>query len=101
MTCVRKEAKKQMQRVRIPQVVSAKDALKLYYTKFELRNADIRALFGERLGTARIAKLKALARDEMRERNVPCLDDYAVNTDCAFTAWGINVDRLESSYAKL
>ena len=86
--------------VRVPQIVSISDALKLYYTKRELRNTDLKILFGA-IGSARIVKLKDLARDAMREKDVPTLDNQAVNTDCAFEAWGIDITTLEKNYAKL
>lgn len=87
-------------KVRIPQLVDIREAIRIYYTKRELRNADIKTLFGE-IGTARLSKLKDLARDAMREQDVPTLDDMAVNTDCAFQAWGISITELEKNYAKL
>ena len=89
-----------MASVRIPQLVDLREAIRIYYTKRELRNADIRALFGE-IGTARLSKLKDLARDAMRESNVPTLDDMAVNTDCAFQVWGIDITTLEKNFSKL
>jgi hypothetical protein len=89
-----------MASVRIPQLVDLREAIRIYYTKRELRNADIRTLFGE-IGTARLSKLKDLARDAMRESNVPTLDDMAVNTDCAFQAWGIDITTLEKNFSKL
>jgi hypothetical protein len=89
-----------MGNVRIPQLVDIREAIRIYYTKRELRNADIKSLFGE-IGAARVVKLKDLARDVMRESNVPALDDMAVNTDCAFEAWGIDITTLEKNYAKL
>ena len=86
--------------VRIPQIVSISDALRLYYTKRELRNTDLKVLFGA-IGSARIVKLKDLARDTMRDKDVPTLDNQAVNTDCAYEAWGINIEELEKNYNKL
>ena len=89
-----------MASVRIPQIVNIRDAIKLYYTKRELRNADIKTLFGE-IGAARVVKLKDLVRDVMRERDVPTLDDMAVNTDCAFQAWGISITELEKNFSRM
>ena len=86
--------------VRVPQIVSVGNALKLYYTKRELRNADLKLLFGA-IGSARIVKLKELARDAMRDKDVPTLDNQAVNTNCAYEAWGIDVNELEKNYSKL
>lgn len=89
-----------MSNVRIPQLVNISEAIRIYYTKRELRNADIKMLFGN-VGTARIVKLKDLARDAMREQDVPTLDNMAVNTNCAFDAWGIDINELEKNYSKL
>ena len=81
-------------RVRIPQVQNARVALATYYSQSEIGNADIKMLFGN-MGQERITKLKAVARERMREENCPTYNARYVNTECAFEAWGIDVKRLE------
>lgn len=80
-------------RVRIPQVQNARVALAIYYSKSEIGNAAIKMLFGN-MGQERITKLKAVARERMREENCPTYNARYVNTECAFEAWGIDVKRL-------
>ena len=80
-------------RVRIPQVQNARVALAIYYSKSAIGHADIKLLFGN-IGQERITKLKAVARERMREENCPTDNARYVNTDCAFEAWGIDVKRL-------
>ena len=80
-------------RVRIPQVHNARAALAIYYSKSEVGNAYIKMLFGN-MGQERITKLKAVARERMREENCPTYNARYVNTECAFEAWGIDVKRL-------
>ena len=58
-------------KIRIPQITDIETAIQLYYERLELSNADIELLFGNHSSTT-IAGLKAMARDKMRENNVPC-----------------------------
>lgn len=88
-----------MVRVRIPSVQDVRTAIRLYYEKVELRNADIIELFGCSKSTA--LKLKERAREEMSEQDMEAWDARAVNTECAFTAWGIEIADLERRYSKL
>ena len=87
-------------RVRIPQVQNARVALAIYYIKSEIGNTDIKMLFGN-MGQERITKLKAVARERMREENCPTYNARYVNTECAFKAWGIDVKRLEKDLEKI
>lgn len=58
-------------KVRIPQISSIENALKLYYSKSSLSNSDVKMLFNDKLSSATIARLKALARDKMIEKDIP------------------------------
>lgn len=87
-------------KVRIPQVTSLFIAIKLYYERIELSNADIRSLFGN-LSSCTVAKLKDMARQKMIENNVPIWNAQRVNTEAAYEAWGLNIDDLERRYEKL
>ena len=86
--------------VRIPQVISLFIAIKLYYERIELSNADIESLFGKHSSTT-VAKLKRLAQDKMIEKNVMSLNALCVNTVAAYEAWGLDIDDLEHRYEKL
>lgn len=87
-------------RVRIPQLHSIEDAVRLYYEKSELTNNDIKQLFDVH-SSATIAKLKNLARERMAEENVPAWDSRNVNTAVAYSVWGLQIDNLEKRLKKL
>ena len=87
-------------KVRIPQITDIETAIQLYYERLELSNADIELLFGNHSSTT-IAWLKAMARDKMHENNVPCWNAQRVNTEAAYSAWGLSIDDLEYRYKKL
>lgn len=87
-------------RVRIPQLTSLETAIRLYYERIELSSSDIRELFG-RLASSTIAKLKALAREKMLENDRPIWNAQCVNTEDAYTAWGLDIASLERRYKKL
>lgn len=86
--------------VRIPQITDLGAAIQLYYERLELSNADIELLFGSHSSTT-IAGLKSMAREKMRENNIPCWNAQRVNTEAAYSAWGLSIDDLERRYMKL
>ena len=86
--------------IRIPQIQSLETAIRIYYERIELRNADIKELFGC-IGNDRVCKLKRVAKNKMAENDVPSWDAQAVNTEAAFEAWGLNIDDLEKRLNKL
>ena len=88
-----------MVRVRIPGLKDIPTAIRVYYEKHELTTSDIIELFGCCAATAK--KMKDMARELMGERDVPNWNALAVNTDCAFEAWGLNINDLERRYKKL
>jgi hypothetical protein len=88
-----------MAKVRVPGVRDIATAIRMYYEKHELTSSDIVELFGVCMVTAK--RLKDMARDLMGERDVPNWNALAVNTDCAFEAWGLDIDDLERRYKKL
>ncbi len=87
-------------RVRIPQITDIETAIRLYYERIELSNADIRELFGD-LSPATISKLKKKAREIMSRENIPEWSAQNVNTEAAFKAWGLDISDLERRYKKL
>lgn len=88
------------QNVRIPPITSLKAAIELYYSRTELGNADIEQLFGK-LSSATVSKLKHKARQKMIELSTPVWNAQRVNTECAYSAWGLDIANLEHRYKKL
>ncbi len=87
--------------VRIPQLSSIENVLKIYYTKSSLNNSDVKEIFNRKLSSATVSRLKALARDRMVEKNIPAWNGADVETVSAFEAWHINVSDLEGKLKKL
>jgi len=86
--------------VRIPQLPDLGKAIELYYARTELSTEDIKCLFGIN-SSARVARMKKLARELMVEQDIPYWNAYNVNTKAAYQAWGLNIKDLEQRYAKL
>ncbi len=95
-----KAKEKNQVRVRIPQITDIETAIRLYYERIELTNADIRELFGN-ISSATIAKLKRKANEIMTRENTQMWSAYSVNTEVAFRAWGLDISDLERRYKKL
>lgn len=87
-------------RVRVPQLRSVEGAIRLYYEKSELTNADIKELFDVH-SSATIAKLKNLVRERMAAENVPVWNSQNVNTAAAYKSWGLDISDLEQRLKKL
>lgn len=75
-------------------------ALRIYYEKDELDNKDICQLF-KGLSESKAISMKKEVLEEMAKRKIPQFRKHTVNTDVAYELWGINIDRLERSRAKL
>lgn len=86
--------------VRIPQITSIETAIKLYYENIEIGNQEIKELFGP-MGSARVCKLKNLAKEKMLEENVPNWNALNVNTKTAYKSWGLDIDDLVNRHNKL
>jgi hypothetical protein len=87
--------------IRVPPIVSLETAVRLYYEKLELGNAELRELFGARHSPKTFARLKEYARARMKEHNIDTYGLYTVNTKAAYEAWGLNIADLETRYQKL
>lgn len=87
-------------RVRVPQIKDIRLAIQLYHERIELSNADIEILFGKH-SSSTVAKLKNLARDKMVQNGVQAWNSQCVNTEAAYSAWGLNISDLENRYLKL
>ena len=86
--------------VRVPQIKSLETAIRIYYERIELRNADIKEIFGS-LGSKTICRLKQVAKDKMKENDIPSWDAKAVNTESAYEAWGLDIADLGKRLNKL
>ncbi len=86
--------------MRIPEVNLA-NAIRAYYTKFELNNQDIDEIFERKIGSTLMQSLKKAAKAKMIENERNSYGSYAVVTECAFDAWGLDITELEKRYSKL
>ena len=84
----------------IPEITSINTALQIYYTHSEIGNKEITRLFGNR-SSATISRLKSLVKDEMCKQEVKSYGANRVNTEIAYSVWGINVNGLEKRRKKL
>ena len=82
-----------MENVRIPPLVSIRRALEIYCDRDSLGNAEIKELFGCCDATA--ITLKRLARAVREKEGVMPRTSSCVCTDCAFRAWGMDVEAME------
>lgn len=85
--------------IRVPQLPDIREALKIYYERYDLRTQDIRALFG--CGAAKAKQLKAAAQEVQRESGMMFRNASMVDTETAFRAWNIDVESLERRVRKL
>lgn len=82
--------------------ISIKDigvAVEAYYAHTELSTGDIANIFGCARSTALRLKKKAL--ELQTERGVLTFSAQCVDTECAYEAWGINIEDLERRLDKL
>lgn len=82
------------------QLADPATVLRIYYTRREINSRDMRELFGN-IGQPTISRLKQKALELMQERNIGRMAQYAVNTEVAFEAWGIDIAKIERQYKKL
>lgn len=75
-------------------------AVRLYNSKLEIGGNEIKKLFGIK-SSATVARLKDQARKVMDEKGAECWNPRSVDTECAYIAWHLNIDKLEKMCAKL
>lgn len=86
-------------RVRVPQARDLETALRLYYERLELSNKDIQLLFG--VAPSTVSRLKVMVREAQERDGVQCWNATHVNTEAAYKAWGLDIQRLERNYKRL
>lgn len=74
-------------------------AVRLYYEKPEITNADIKKLFGT--GETQTIKIKRAVKEEMAKQGVKSWLPHSVNTRIAYQVWGIDIDDFEKRLRKL
>ena len=84
----------------IPKITNIETALKVYYNNSELGNKEITELFGNR-STATVSRLKKIVKSEMTKKNMYSYGMNKINTNVAFTVWGIDINDLEKRMKKL
>ena len=84
----------------IPQITDIETAIVIYYRYPEISTKEIMQLFNKR-SKSTINRLKKIAKKQMIENNVYSHGIYRLNTECAYTAWGIDVEDLEKRRNKL
>ncbi len=75
------------------------NAVKIYYSRIELSNADIESLFGCATSTA--VRLKKKVQKRMVEKQRFSLSPTCVPTDLAYEVWGLDIANLEYRYKRL
>ncbi|MBE6821582.1 MAG: hypothetical protein E7518_00515 [Ruminococcaceae bacterium] len=83
-----------------PPITAIDTALAIYYKYPEIGNSHIKALFGKH-SSATINRLKQLVNAEMMSRGVHSYTAHYVNTEIAYSVWGLDVSDLEKRRAKL
>ena len=86
--------------IRIPVIRDLENAIRMYYSLYELRTTDIKALFGG-ISSGRAKDLKEYAKRYVKENGLPELNASTVDTEAAFKAWGLDISNLEMRHRKL
>lgn len=74
--------------------------LKVYYENPEIGTSEIKTVFPGVCPTT-VNHLKKEAQEVMVKEDIKSYRPYTVNTDCAYKAWGIDVEDLEKRRVKL
>jgi len=74
-------------------------AIRIYYTKTEIGNKEIRELFSS--GSANTVELMDIARKVIEENKVITFIKTNVETKSAYQAWGLDIKSYEARYAKI
>lgn len=80
-------------------IKNLKTCLRIYYSCPEIGNTEIKELFG--IGDSRAVSLKEPVKKKQIEDEVMTLDKHCVNTEVAFSVWGIDIEDVERRVKKL
>ncbi len=89
-----------MQRIRIPQIKDIAAAIRIYYSRLELENDDIRELFPG-VSNSKIANLKKPVLENMNKNGILRYGYHSINTQAAFEVWGLDIKDLEKRLSAL
>lgn len=81
-------------------VKSIETAVRIYNSKTELLTSDIKELFGLASDSA-VLRLKKQVWEVMAKKDIRCWNKSAVNTQCAYEVWKLDIKELEKMYEKL
>ena len=84
----------------IPQISSVEVAVRLYYERLSLFTKDIKELFPG-ISSCTVQQLKKCARDKADEMGKMQYNNRSVLTECAYLAWGLDIDSLERRLNKI
>ena len=84
----------------IPQIADIDTAIHIFYRYPEIGAREITQLFS-RHSKSTVNRLKKLAQIRMIEDDIYTHGMYKINTECAYRAWGIDVEDLEKRRSKL
>ena len=87
-------------KVNIPQITDIDTAISIYYRYPEIGTNEIVKIFRKR-SKSTVGRLKKIAQNRMTEDNIYTYGMYKINTECAYKAWGIDVEDLEKRRNKL
>lgn len=80
-------------------VPNIETAVRLYYSRTELGNKEIRELFS--CGKNSAVTLKKRAKELMAKRAIKCWNAKNVDTETAYQAWGLDIQKLEERLKKI
>ena len=75
-------------------------AVRIYYAFPEIGNKEIRELFGN-ICSSTISKYKKAVQDVQTKNNIVTAGLNTVDTETAFTVWGLDIKDLERRRKKL
>ena len=84
----------------IPKIIDIDTALYIYYRYPEIGTKEVARLFSRRSKSS-VYRLKKLVRKRMAEDGIYTHGRYNINTECAYKAWGIDIEDLERRRNKL
>ena len=88
-----------MNGIRIPVIKNFEQAIKIYYSLYELGTGDIKLLFG--VGAERARRLKKHAKAYATENGVTEINASTVDTEAAFKSWGLDIKSIEARHQRL
>lgn len=86
--------------IKVKPIKDIDTALRIYYSKTELTNSDIKELFGK-IADSTVNRYKGAVLEKQIELGVRTSQLYTVDAETAYDVWGIDVVKLEKRREKL